>query len=259
VVKIVGYKNMQELQQRVDAYALRLRSADCLDLPERTYQVLPIQMTTEQKKVYDEMRKDALAEVEGGVVVAEVAVVKLIRLQQILCGHVKDEDEVVHTLPQNRVEACADVMRNVDGKVIIWARFHHDIDLLVAALKEYNPVTWDGRTSTDERQMAKDRFIHDEECRLFIANPSAAGTGVDGLQHVSHTMIYYSNSFKASDRWQSEARLHRDGQKGTVNIIDLVVPNSLDGYILKALKHKKDVATAMVDIREALEEQGELL
>ena len=125
--------------------------------------------------------------------------------------------------------------RQLPALEVHWARFHKDIDLLKEVLKHRNPVVWDGRTTVQERIEAKWKFIEDPKCLDFIANPSAAGIGVDGLQKVSHTMIYYSNSFKASDRWQSEARLHRDGQKGTVTIIDLVVPGTIDDYILNIL------------------------
>ena len=264
VVKIVGYQNVDELKHRMDAWTLRLTAADCLGLPERVYMEHPVQMTEEQKRTYAELRDEMLTQLSNGTIIsAEQAVVKILRLQQVLCGHIGDEDKNVHSIPTNRADEALSVAEQSHDKVMIWARFHHDIDLLVRTFQEadakadrqdkpgprWNPVVWDGRTTIDDRIANKRTFMEDPNCRAFIGNPSAAGRGLDGMQHASHTMIYYSNSFKAVDRWQSEARLFRDGQKGTVKVIDLVVPKSIDGYILKALKAKKDIARVALDVK----------
>jgi SNF2 family DNA or RNA helicase len=250
VVKIVGYQNMDELQRRLDAWSIRMTAADCLDLPPRIPMVRPVEMTKEQKRLYIEMRDELFTQMESGeIVTAEQAVVKLLRLQQILCGHITDEDGRFHWLPTNRPDACLAAAEEASDKVVVWARFQPDVDLLRETFKAWAPAVYDGRETAAAKKEAKRRFINDADCRVFIGNPAAAGVGTDGLQHSSHTMIYYSNSFKAYDRWQSEGRLFRDGQKGTVKVIDLVVPNSIDGYILKTLKLRKDVATAALDVR----------
>lgn len=257
VVEIYGYQNLEELQKRMDAWTLRLRSEDCLDLPERTYSTRYVVMSDEQKRLYSEMKEEMITQLDSGQVIsAEQAIVKLLRLQQILCGHVKDEEGVVHTLKNNRADdALAAAEQGQGAKTIVWARFHHDIDLLERTFRKagYKPVTWDGRTSIEDRGLAKQRFINDPGVGPFIANPGSAGTGTDGLQHVSHSMIFYSNTFKASERWQAEARLHRDGQTGTVNVTDLVVPGTFDVHCLRVLKSREDIATRTLDIREYLD------
>lgn len=254
-VQIVGYRNLEELQQKMDAWSIRLTAAECLDLPERVYLTRPVELTAEQKRLYISMRDEFLAQLDDGTLItAEQAVVKLLRLQQIVCGHVKDENGVIHSVPTNRPQEALAAAEQANGKVVVWARFQHDIDLIADVFKraKWSPVTWDGRTTNEERRAAKQRFIHNSDCRAFIGNPSAAGIGLDGLQHASHTMIYYSNTFKASERWQSEARLFRDGQQGTVNVIDLVARGTVDNHILRTLKQRKDVATRVMDIREYL-------
>jgi hypothetical protein len=256
VVEIYGYQNLEELQKRMDGWSLRLRSDECLDLPERTYVTRYVEMTDDQKRLYAEMKNEFITQIDSGEVVsAEQAVVKLLRLQQILCGHVKDDDGRIHTLKSNRhLEALAAAQQSQGAKCIVWARFHHDIDLLAKTFREegYAPVTWDGRTSTDDRAIAKNRFIGDPAIGPFIANPGSAGIGTDGLQHASHTAIWFSNTFKATERWQGDARLYRDGQRGTVNNVDLVVPNTVDVHILRTLKNRQDIAFKALDVREWL-------
>lgn len=248
-VQIVGYKNLDKLKELMDPWTLRLEVADCLDLPERVYQTRPVNMTKEQSRLYGEMKEELLTQLSTGEIIsAEIAVVKILRLQQILCGYTVDTEGKHHLIETNRAREALAAAEQAAGKVVVWARFHEDIDLLVKEFAAWRPVTWDGRTSVKDRGNAKLRFINDPECRAFIANPSAAGIGLDGLQHASHTMIYYSNSFKASDRWQSESRLFRDGQRGTVNVIDLVVPKTIDEYILKVLKKRQDIASEALDV-----------
>lgn len=252
VVKIVGYQNLEELQKRMDGWTIRLRSQDCLDLPERSYAMRYVTMTDEQKKLYTDLKEELVAQLDSGeLITAEQAVVKLLRLQQILCGHVKTEDGVVRSISTNRPAEALAAAQQTGDKVIVWARFHHDIDLLYDTFKSdgWNPVTWDGRTSVEDRAAAKHKFINDKSCGSFIANPGSAGIGTDGLQRASHSMIYYSNTFKASERWQSEARLFRDGQIGTVGVTDLVVPGTCDMHILRTLKSRKDIAVTALDIR----------
>ena len=254
VVEIYGYKNLEEIQKRMDGWSIRLRSADCLDLPERTYSKRYVEMTEMQKRLYSDLKNEYITQLDNGeVVTAEQAIVKILRLQQILCGHVKDEEGNIHSVDTNRhIEALAAAEQSGD-KVIVWARFHHDIDLLRQTFKSFNPVVWDGRTPVQERMDNKEAFISRPDVGAFIANPGSAGTGVDGLQKASHTAIWYSNTFKASERWQADARLFRDGQVGTVNNIDLVVPGTVDVQILRTLANRQDIATRTLDMREYLE------
>ncbi len=251
--QIVGYKNLDDLKTRMDPWVIRLTAKECLDLPERTYSTREVEITPEQRRLYRDIADEMITQMDTGQIVSmEQAITRVLRLQTILCGHLKDDDDVVHDVPTNRVKSVVEIIEQMEGKLVLWARFHKDIDNLTAALKKYNPVSWDGRTSIEDRGLAKQTFLNDPECRVFIGNQGAAGTGLDGLQTVCHTMVYFSNNFKASDRWQSEARLHRMGQQGTVNVIDLVTPNSVDGHILKALKNKQDVAVNMIDLREMI-------
>lgn len=251
--QIVGYKNLDQLKNQMDGWTMRLTIDECLDLPERTRVTRHITATDLQRKIYDELKEEFLTQLDSGeIVTADQAVTRLLRLQQVLCGHTRDEQGNVHRLPSNRASAALAVAQESQGKVVHWARFQEDIDILMDVLKDRNPVMYDGRVSNEDRREAKKRFIEDDECLDFVANPAAAGMGVDGLQHVSHTMCYYSNSFRAVDRWQSESRLHRDGQKGTVAIIDLVVPNTVDQYILKILRNRKDVAEFALDVRDQI-------
>lgn len=249
VEQITAYKNMDEFKTKVNAYCIRRTAEECLNLPERIPIRRNVPLTEVQRRMYSEMFEEMVTAVESGeIVTAEQAVVKLIRLQQIVCGFVKDEDGVVHRIPSNRVTAAESFVEQANGKVLVWARYHEDIDHLKESMGKYNPVVWDGRVPLALKLEAKRSFMHDDSCRVFIGNQDAAGTGLDGLQHASHTMLYYSNNFNARSRWQSEARLYRMGQKGTVIVGDLVSPGTIDLRLLKVLKQRKDTADLVLDV-----------
>lgn len=251
-VRIVGYKNVDELKRRMDAWCMRLTVDECLDLPPRTYIQRPVALTDEQKRLYTDLRDLHVAALADGThITTDQAVTRMLRLQQIICGHVTDEDGKHIRIPSNRAAEALAAAEQASGKVVLWARFHEDIDILMEAFADWNPVQYDGRVPNEQRKANKRRFISDPNCGAFIANQEAGAVGTDGLQHAAHTMIFYSNTFKAYYRWQAESRLWRDGASGTVNIVDLTAKGTMDGYIAKALANRQDIAELALSMTAA--------
>lgn len=257
VKEIVGYKNLDELKDRMNAYCMRRTARDCLnlDLPDRvTY---PVELTPEQKRIYISLAEESIVQIQSGeIITAEQAAVKIMRLQQVVGGFAKDEEGVIHRIPTNRPRAAMNFFLESNTKLIIWARFHEDIDMLSEEFKAFPHIKWDGRTSADERMKNKARFINDDECMVMIANQAAAGTGTDGLQYACHRMLYYSNNFKATDRWQSESRLVRMGQEAQVLIGDLNARGTVDTKIRATILKREQQAFTLLDF-DRLKEQDE--
>lgn len=241
--RIVSYKHVEELKEKMNTYCLRKTAAECLDLKDPIYVSRYVDLTAEQKRVYVDLVEDTVAKIDSGEIVsADQTLTRLLRLQQIVNGFVKDVEGDIRVIDSNRHKAAYDFVEEAAGKVVVWARFHYDIDLLEDVLKKKNVVVWDGRRSTEEKMEAKRRFIEDKDCGVFLANQDSAGTGTDGLQHVSRSMLFYSNNFKATTRWQAESRLHRYGQPNSVVIGDLVAKGTVDVRILNILKLRKNTA-----------------
>lgn len=259
--KIVGYKMIDELQAKMDPWTYRVKKSDCLDLPEKTYIERRIELTKEQKHYYDEMFHELMVQLETGEIVdATLAIVKLLRLQQIICGHLPSEEGgMAWQLPHDknpRISAVLELIEESQGQVIVWARFKHDLASLEQALGDkYTCVSYHGATKTADREEAKRAFVSGD-ARIFIANPAAAGIGLN--LNVASEVIYYSNSFDAEQRWQSEDRAHRIGMKCPVTYYDLVVPGTVDRKILSTLKKKKNLADMTIDgLKEFLSEKDE--
>jgi SNF2 family DNA or RNA helicase len=195
------------------------------------------------------MKAYAMAQIDGGLVSTVNALTQIMRLHQIVCGHVKLDDGTVRELPNKRMDELLAVVEETDGKIIIWANYRHDIEAIKMALsKEYgmNSVgMYFGDTDMDERKRVVEEFQKpDSEMRFFVGNPSTGGYGL--TLTAASTMVYYSNSFDLEKRLQSEDRAHRIGQTKNVTYIDLIAVGTVDEKIVKALRSKIDIATQVL-------------
>lgn len=145
-----------------------------------------------------------------------------------------------------RLDALLTILEPITHKVIIWARFRKDIDLICNALGD-KAVRYDGAVNDAGRLAALDRFRNDDSVRYFVANPAAISMGVTLTQ--AKTVIYYSNTFQLEKRLQSEDRAHRIGQDVSVNIIDMVATDTVDEHIVATLRKKFDLAASVVGDR----------
>ena len=246
---VVGYKNLDELSEKIKPFSSRVLKEECLDLPEYTYMKRTIQLSAEQKSVYQQMKKEAVAFLNGKSMTTATALVQLMRLQQITCGHFKDDSGQIQQIKNNRINELMSVLGEVEGKAIIWCHWRYDIENVLAAVtKEYGPrsvVTYYGDTSTEDRQKAIREIQNpDSEVRFLIGTPQTGGYGITLTE--ANTMIYFSNGYDLEKRTQSEARINRIGQKRKMTYIDIIAEDTVDERIVKALNKKQNIASEIM-------------
>ena len=246
---VMGYRRLDELNEKLNNFSYRVLKEDCLDLPEKVYMKRLITLTAEQKKMYGEMKKFALTELEGSRTTATSALAQLVRLHQIICGHLTTDDGEVRTLKNNRIKELLDILEETDGKVIIWAIYRHDIKEITNVLSERYGAkcveSFFGDTLDRDRQDIIDRFQdRTSDLRFFVGNPKTGGYGL--TLTASHTVIYYSNSYDLEIRLQSEDRAHRISQDKKVTYIDLITEGTVDELIVKNLRSKINLATKIL-------------
>ena len=246
--QVVGFRNLDELQERVESASYRALKVDCLDLPPKMYTRVDVTLTEEQERVYQEVKDYGYADLmaKGESVTVQHVLTQILRLHQVVCGHVAADDGLgIRRLPNNRIKATLECTEEMSGKGLIWSNFIPMIeDLIEAFVERYGPqavVSYYGATSMKARQLAVQRFQEDPKCRWFIGNPATGGMGIT-LTAASNE-IYASNSFNLEHRIQSEDRAHRIGQNNPVNIIDISCPGTVDERIITALVSKKMTAT----------------
>ena len=246
--QILGYKNLEELTMRIDPHTYRVLKKDCLDLPEKTYTVRHVTLTMEQIRMYKELQEFAITLLQDDKLVSTPQMItQMLRLQQVLSGHIKTDDGELLQLPTQRLSALMDCIEEVSGKIIIWSRFRYDIvnirNELASVYGSDSVVSYYGDTSEQDRQTAIDRFQHGT-ARFFVANPATAGYGLTLTE--ANTVIYYANDFNLETRIQSEDRCHRIGQKNPVTYIDLIAVGTIDEKIVKALRDKIDIGARVL-------------
>ena len=233
----------------IEQFSYRVLKKDCLDLPEKTYTVRYVSTTKEQLEMYESLRRHAMVLFEDGEMTSAPAVItQLLRLQQILSGHLKTDEGEMVTFPSKRMDALSELLEEHDGKAIIWSRFRYDIQQIVEMLNnKFGPgvaAAYYGDTPDDERLRIVQNFQSSSNLRFFVGNPATAGYGLTLTE--ANLVVYYANDFNLETRMQSEDRAHRIGQHNPVTYVDLITEGSIDEKIVKALRAKIDIGAKVL-------------
>ena len=249
-VQIVGnYQRLDELEDILKKFSYRVLKEDCLDLPDKIYIKRNVELTDEQSKAYTTMKSAALALLKGKMATAPHVLTQMMRLHQITCGHLKNDDGTVTELKNNRLNELLDLLDEIEGKAIIWANYIHDIEHITKAIKKKygddSIVQYYGAIDSKERQEGIKKFQDEESpARFFIGNPQTGGYGI--TLTAASTVIYYSNGYDLEKRLQSEDRAHRIGQKKSVTYVDFMAEKTVDEKIVKALRKKINIASEIL-------------
>ena len=254
--RVVGYRNLEQLSSILKGFSSRITKDECLDLPSKIYTQRNIVLTDDQKRIYTELKEFALAHIDDhDFMTANNVMTQLLRMQQVLSGHVKSDGGEFIEIKDNRLNELLDCLEEIEGKAIIWSRFRYDVKRITEALtKEHGPrstVSYFGDTTDDERSNAIERF-QNGDARFFVGNPQTGGYGI--TLTAATNVVYFANSFDLAVRMQSEDRAHRIGQTDHVTYIDFISEGTIDEQIVKALRNKMDIASMVLgeDLRQWL-------
>ncbi len=243
---VVAYRNLAELSEKLSPFSYRCLKEDCLDLPDYTYTKRIIQLTPEQQKIYNQMKQVALAQLDGKMMTTQSAMVQLMRLHQITCGHFTADDGSIKKIKNDRLSTLVDILQEVENKAVIWAHYRNDIASIIEAVEKTfgkdSYVTYYGDTTNEERQNAiKQIQDPNSKVRFIIGTPQTGGYGITLTG--ANTMVYYANGYDYEKRIQSEARINRAGQTRKMTYIDIIAEKTIDEKIVKALRNKMNIAT----------------
>jgi SNF2 family DNA or RNA helicase len=237
---------------KAHSIAYRVTKAECLDLPDQTFTDIPVQLEPSERKLYDQLRKTSIAEIESGEVTAPTVLTRILRLQQFTGGYlIADDGKKAEQVSTAKLSTLSDLLDDYvvenGEKVVIFARFRAELsaigDLLEAKKIKYGVIH--GDVPQDERAGVVDQFQTDPETKVFLAQIQTAGLGI--TLHAASIEIFYSWDYNYATYEQAVARIHRIGQKRPCTYLHLVCEKTIDKKVLDALKHKKDLAAGIVD------------
>jgi SNF2 family DNA or RNA helicase len=233
--------NLVELQARIrSGFMCRRAKSDVLkDLPPKRYELTTVEPNGDIKRV---IKAESLLNIdpedpttmldENGLIDGAIATVR----REMGAAKVPSIVDHVSGLIEGGVE-----------KVVLFL-YHRDVvAAVVGHLRSFSPAVIQGGISPARREREKARFIEDPNCRVFVGQLLATGTGVDGLQHVCDRVVFGEADWVPGNNEQCVDRLHRYGQKGSVLAQFLVAPGSLDEKILGSAIRKLQAQNVALD------------
>lgn len=243
VKKALGLRSSTktELTSRLSEVVLRKTKTECLDLPDKIYKRIEVDLTKDQLALYKQVIASMKSLKANGEFNEESARLSVHKMQQICQGFVYNPDKsVVYAKSSCKVEALKDLLEDLHGKkIILFTWYKADIDNIVESLNgDHEILVYDG---TDEhRKNVIKRFQEEDKPFIFLSNIERAKEGI--TLTAASDVIYFGNSYNYGSRKQSEDRAHRTGQKNNVTYYDIIAKNTVDERVTKALLDKKEMA-----------------
>lgn len=254
---VTGYKNLSVLRQSVENHMLRRMKGDVLDLPPKMYSTEYVEMSTRQKKIYDEVRQDLIQNIDR-VKISSDPLGQLIRLRQatgytgILSTEIKESAKIDRLL-----ELLEDITES-GNKALVISNWTSITDIVLDKTRQlYNSAYITGQVKDSQRELEIEKFQNDITCKICIGTIGAMGTGLT-LTAASY-VIFLDSPWTKADKLQAEDRAHRIGTKGTVNIITLVTKNTIDEKIEELVEKKGTVTDYLIDGKVDKEKNADLV
>lgn len=237
---VVGYRDADEIARIIEPYSFRVPFRP--NIPP-TYSFRDVSMTAEQARIYAELKEFATSRLSDQVfVTAEMVIVQMLRMHQVLCGFTSDEEGNVREIPETRTTELLELLDDYAGKAIVWCSYDYNVRKVAEALKkEFGPVArfWGGNLQTREEE--EKQFKTQQECRFMVATPGAGGKG--RTWDVADLTVYFSSTNNLEHRDQSEQRVQGVEKLRGCDYVDLRVPSTIEDKIIGALRNKIDMAT----------------
>lgn len=224
------------IYQRISDITISMKSCDYLKLPECVINEVPVVMDDKEMAVYGRFREDMVTKIRDKEIDAANAAVLSGKLLQMANGAVYDEDRASHHIHDRKLDALEDLIEGANGKPVLIAYWYqHDAERIRA------------RFPVREIRVSKD--IEDwnaGKISAAIIHPASAGHGLN-LQAGGSTLIWFGLTWSLELYQQTNARLHRQGQKDTVVIHHIIAKGTIDEDVMKALRKKEKTQDALIN------------
>lgn len=230
--------------------AVRYRKADCLDLPPVVTEERTCEITPEQKKAFDRMRLDFVAEARAGVQITAVnAADKINKLRQILCGAVKDGTGGYTSIPHApRLQVLLDCIQEAAAKVIVVVPFKGILRVLEEEVsKHYTCAILNGDVTPNNRNKIITAFKTDTDPHVLLCHPQVMAHGLNLTE--ADMCIFYAPIFSNDQFQQVVERFNRPGQTRKMTVIRIgAAGTSLEWDIYKMLDNKQNDQATILDM-----------
>lgn len=234
----------EEIRQRISDICISMKAEDYIKLPDRTDVVVPVELDSKARKMYDKFEKEMFLQIDEDNLDAGTAAVLSNKLLQMCNGAVYGENNVVE-IHNCKIEAFMELVEAAQGQpILVFYNFKHDLDRLKLALAKTKLTIGELKSPKDI-----DRW-NNKELNILFAHPASAAYGLN-LQAGGSHIVWFGLNWSLELYQQANARLYRQGQKDKVIIHHLVVDNSTDELVMEALKEKSGTQEALLSALKA--------
>ena len=260
--EVVGYKNLDELQEQLNEIMLRRKKEEVLDLPEKTYIDEMVEMTPKQKQIYNEVTASIKMNIDM-IKTAPNPLAELIRMRQatgytgILSSTIQESAKL------DRMEELVEEAVGNDRKVVIFSNWTQMTDAIHKRLRgsdsisKYGFVTITGETKDEERQHKVNEFQNNPDIKIIVGTIGAMGTGL--TLTAGSVEIFMDEPWNMALKEQAVDRCYRIGQKNNITIYTLMCENTIDLRIHELVQGKGAMADALVDGAINKQNKGEVV
>ena len=242
---VFSYKPLPGAEERIydkiDDITISMRASDYLKLPSLVMNTMVVEMGDKEKEIYDNLCDDMVVSLGDNEIDAVNAASLSNKLLQMANGAVYGEEQSVHRIHDEKLNALEDLIESANGKPVLVAYwFKHDL----ARIKAKFPFVREIKTDADIRAWNRG------EIEIGVIHPASAGHGLN-LQTGGSTLIWFGLTWSLELYQQTNARLYRQGQKNTVVIHHIVTKGTIDERVLKALEKKEKTQNSLIDAVKA--------
>lgn len=238
-VQVLGFKNEDDLAERMSQFWLQIRSEDVLDLPPCKDVMIPVELGKDSQKAFDEMWNTFVVWVsDDEEVTAANVLVKLLKAQEITGGYLRDSDTgVVHRVGTEKRDALQGLIEDTppDEPFVVFCRFHHDLDNVHSVAKELGRGVFE--VSGRNNQLKSWQEASGGE--ILACQISSGKEGVDMTR--ARYAAFFSLGFQPGEFEQARKRLDRPGQKHPVTLYHLAAKGTVDETIYGSIEKKQRV------------------
>nr|DAS09073.1 MAG TPA: Chromatin remodeling complex ATPase [Caudoviricetes sp.] len=254
--EIIGFQRLDELTQKMEKLAMVVKKEDALDLPKTTDTVVPVTMTAKEWKVYDDMRQNLVAKLEGDAFAsAELRIIQMLRLRQITSGFIKDEEGNHRKVGSSKIDAIKSLVHDTleaERRIVIFAEFRWEVAAITEALAQKGTQVWPVTGDTppaqrvDIRKKFGDTGPGSVDRMVIVAQIKTLSVAVNELVSASHA-IFTTPTQQRDDYIQARDRLNRVGQTRPVTYWHMQVPGSIDELVMHRLDTRTELESTLLN------------
>lgn len=241
---VTGFRNTDVLDAVAQKWAVSVKEEDCWPVEQPDEQWLWVDLCSKTRKAYDQLEAQMIAELSTGDVVAQNALVKALRLQQLAGGVAVSEDGTATRLSNEKADELVGFLEDRFEPTVIFAQFLADIDTARAAASRLGRPFFEIRGGVDQEaefhQSVKDGAMPVIACQI-----QAASEGIELSD--ARLAIYLSTGYASARYAQSRARIRGHKQKKRCHYVHIGARGTIDEAVAAALKGKRDFEAAVLE------------